>query len=63
MIAHPPLTLPTCGDPTIGVPKHKRDESRSQVESLTLEQLESLGKALLDFSGSADLERWLRSYS
>jgi Domain of unknown function (DUF4351)/Putative transposase, YhgA-like len=36
-------------------------ETRSQVESLTLEQLESLGEALLDFSGGADLERWLRS--
>jgi Domain of unknown function (DUF4351) len=38
-------------------------ETRSQVESLTLEQLESLGEALLDFSGGADLERWLRSQS
>jgi hypothetical protein len=36
-------------------------ELRSQVESLTLEQLESLGEALLDFSSGADLDRWLRS--
>jgi predicted transposase YdaD len=36
-------------------------EVRSQLESLTLEQLESLGEALLDFSGSADLDRWLRT--
>jgi Domain of unknown function (DUF4351) len=36
-------------------------ENRLQVESLTLDQLESLGEALLDFSGGADLERWLRS--
>jgi predicted transposase/invertase (TIGR01784 family) len=36
-------------------------EIRSQVESLTLEQLESLGEALLDFSSSADLDEWLRS--
>lgn len=36
-------------------------EVRSQVESLSLEQLESLGEALLDFSGSSDLELWLRT--
>jgi predicted transposase YdaD len=34
---------------------------RSQVESLSLERLESLGEALLDFSSAADLEQWLRS--
>jgi Domain of unknown function (DUF4351) len=34
---------------------------RSQIESLTLEQLEALGEALLDFSSSDDLEGWLRS--
>jgi predicted transposase YdaD len=38
-------------------------EIRSQVESLSLDQLESLGEALLDFSGSSDLELWLRSHS
>jgi predicted transposase/invertase (TIGR01784 family) len=38
-------------------------ETRSQVESLTLDQLESLGEALLDFSSGIDLERWLRSQS
>jgi hypothetical protein len=36
-------------------------EVRSQVESLNLEKLESLGEALLDFSSSADLDEWLRS--
>jgi Domain of unknown function (DUF4351) len=36
-------------------------ETRSQVESLSLEQLESLGEALLDFSSASDLELWLRS--
>jgi predicted transposase YdaD len=35
-------------------------ETRSQVESLTLDQLESLGEALLDFSSATDLEDWLR---
>jgi predicted transposase YdaD len=35
--------------------------NRSQVESLSLDQLESLGEALLDFSGSSDLELWLRT--
>jgi hypothetical protein len=38
-------------------------EVRSQVESLSLDQLESLGEALLDFSGSSDLEQWLLSHS
>jgi predicted transposase YdaD len=38
-------------------------EERSQVESLPLEQLESLGEALLDFSSAADLDEWLRSHS
>jgi predicted transposase YdaD len=36
-------------------------ENRSQVESLSLDQLESLGEALLDFSSSTDLEGWLRT--
>jgi Domain of unknown function (DUF4351) len=36
-------------------------EIRSQVESLSLDQLESLGEALLDFSSASDLELWLRT--
>jgi predicted transposase/invertase (TIGR01784 family) len=32
---------------------------RQQVESLSLEQLENLGEALLDFSGMSDLDAWL----
>lgn len=36
-------------------------EVRSQVQSLTLEQLESLGEALLDFAESADLTNWLHN--
>jgi Domain of unknown function (DUF4351) len=36
-------------------------ETRSQVEALSLEQLESLGEALLDFSSASDLELWLRT--
>jgi predicted transposase YdaD len=35
-------------------------EVRSQVQALSLTQLESLGEALLDFSEVGDLERWLR---
>jgi predicted transposase/invertase (TIGR01784 family) len=38
-------------------------KNRSQVESLSLEQLESLGEALLDFSNSTDLDDWLRTHS
>lgn len=33
---------------------------RSQIEQLSLVQLEALGEALLDFSSMADLENWLR---
>ncbi len=35
-------------------------EAGSQVRSRSLEQLESLGEALLDFSNSEDLIDWLR---
>lgn len=35
----------------------------SQIQSLSLSQLESLGEALLDFSHSDDLVNWLRSRS
>ncbi|MBF2066936.1 MAG: DUF4351 domain-containing protein, partial [Calothrix sp. C42_A2020_038] len=33
--------------------------ARQQVESLSLEQLENLGEALLDFRSMADLDEWL----
>ena len=36
---------------------------RSQIQSLSLPQLESLGEALLDFSQPSDLVEWLRSHS
>jgi predicted transposase YdaD len=36
-------------------------EKLSQVQALPLTQLEALGEALLDFSGPADLDEWLRS--
>jgi predicted transposase YdaD len=36
---------------------------RSQVESLSVEQLEALGEALLDFANLDDLMNWLRSAS
>jgi predicted transposase/invertase (TIGR01784 family) len=34
---------------------------RQQVESLSLEKLENLGEALLDFQGMADLDAWLEA--
>lgn len=34
-------------------------EVRSQIETLSLEQLENLGEALLDFNSMADLQTWL----
>jgi predicted transposase YdaD len=36
-------------------------ERQSQVQALSLTQLEVLGEALLDFSGPTDLDEWLRS--
>jgi predicted transposase YdaD len=36
-------------------------ERQSQIQALSLPQLEALGEALLDFSGPADLDEWLRS--
>lgn len=38
------------------------DAARSQVEVLSLTQLESLGEALLDFSSLPDLETWLAEH-
>jgi predicted transposase YdaD len=37
-------------------------EVRSQIQSLSLPQLESLGEALLDFSQPDDLVEWLRTF-
>ena len=37
-------------------------EIRSQIQSLSLQQLDSLGEALLDFSSSSDLDAWLSSH-
>ncbi len=34
---------------------------RSQIQALSLTQIEELGEALLDFSNPADLDDWLRS--
>jgi Domain of unknown function (DUF4351) len=36
-------------------------EAQSQIQVLSLDQLESLGEALLDFSEPSDLSDWLRS--
>ncbi|MFM7527901.1 MAG: DUF4351 domain-containing protein [Nodosilinea sp.] len=35
----------------------------TQVQTLSLEQLESLGEALLDFTTLSDLENWLAALS
>ncbi|MGR3278681.1 Rpn family recombination-promoting nuclease/putative transposase [Acaryochloris marina NIES-2412] len=35
---------------------------RSQIQSLSLDQIESLGEALLDFTESADLVNWLQEH-
>jgi Domain of unknown function (DUF4351) len=37
--------------------------TEAQICGLSLSQMENLGEALLDFSGLADLEVWLRSQS
>lgn len=38
-------------------------ELRSQIETLSLEQTEALGEALLDFTERADLKEWLQDYT
>jgi predicted transposase YdaD len=38
-------------------------ETRSQIQSFSLPQLEALADALLDFSQPSDLQDWLRSHS
>ncbi|CCI16475.1 Similar to tr/Q8YV04/Q8YV04 [Microcystis aeruginosa PCC 9806] len=37
-------------------------ERRSQIQALSINQLEALGEALLDFTQPEDLEEWLRSH-
>lgn len=37
-------------------------EMRSQIQSQSLDQIESLGEALLDFSEPADLVEWLQEH-
>jgi predicted transposase YdaD len=48
----------------IGAPQSGslRDRSVEMINSLTLEQLDDLGDALLDFGTIADLDNWLKSY-
>jgi predicted transposase YdaD len=36
-------------------------EKRSQIQALSLPQLEALGEALLDFTKPTDLDEWMRS--
>jgi hypothetical protein len=36
---------------------------RSQIQALSLTQLEALGEALLDFTKPDDLDEWMRSHS
>lgn len=38
------------------------DRSIQMINKLSLEQLEDLGEALLDFSAITDLDNWLQSY-
>ena len=37
-------------------------ENRSRLEALSLEQLEALGEALLEFEAIADLEAWFETH-
>jgi predicted transposase YdaD len=38
-------------------------ENRSQIQALSLAQLEALGEALLDFTGADDLSEWMQQNS
>ncbi|CCQ70940.1 hypothetical protein CWATWH0402_5171 [Crocosphaera watsonii WH 0402] len=37
-------------------------EVRQNIDNLSIEQLENLGEALLDFSSIVDLENWLKTH-
>lgn len=37
-------------------------EVRQNIDNLSIEQLENLGEALLDFSSILDLENWLKTH-
>ncbi len=39
------------------------DEVKTHIEQLSVEQLDVLSEALLDFTGPQDLKRWLRGKS
>ncbi|MBD2494112.1 DUF4351 domain-containing protein [Nostoc sp. FACHB-280] len=39
------------------------DELQRQIQALSLEQVEALGEALLDFVVIADLETWLQAHA
>jgi Domain of unknown function (DUF4351) len=43
----------------VRVASPRRIDKQDLVRSLPIAQLESLGEALLDFTGMADLEAWL----
>ena len=38
-------------------------ERKSQIQGLSLSQLEALGEALLDFTKPDDLDEWMRAHS
>nr|RNJ69731.1 MAG: DUF4351 domain-containing protein [Leptolyngbya sp. IPPAS B-1204] len=42
-----------------GSKEGERSHQRSQVEALSLEEMEELVEALLDFAGLDDLQSWL----
>ncbi len=42
---------------------HVPESLQTQIETLSLPQLEDLGEALLDFSQVEDLETWLKMHS
>jgi predicted transposase YdaD len=48
------LLVRRCGEISI--------EQTTQIRSLPIDQLENLGEALLDFTGMADLELWLKAH-
>jgi predicted transposase YdaD len=48
------LLVRRCGELSI--------EQTTQIRSLPIAQLENLGEALLDFTGMADLELWLKAH-
>jgi hypothetical protein len=59
--ALPRLFFDLVGLPTLPAEQY-RFQSKERIAGLSLVQMEALAEALLEFSGPADLEQWVRAH-